>query len=137
MSTKANQSKREPLEEWWPKYLVRVRQSVEAAEQHLEVPAGTISSIPNDPDFVATVKTYAVIEPILNELITASLRPEYGFGLSPPPQESAALRNLLAGLNMSGASGKLNLDEAIKRAIVEYEITNPEHQRRLVAQRVG
>ena len=28
-------------------------------------------------------------------------------------------------------------DEAIKRAIVEYEITNPEHQKRLAAQRVG
>jgi hypothetical protein len=37
----------------------------------LEVPAGTISSIPNDPDFIATVKMYAVVEPILNELIAS------------------------------------------------------------------
>jgi hypothetical protein len=28
-------------------------------------------------------------------------------------------------------------EEAIKRAIVEYEITNREHQKRLVAQRVS
>jgi hypothetical protein len=35
------------------------------------MPAGTISSIPNDPDFIATVKTYAVVEPILNELIAS------------------------------------------------------------------
>jgi hypothetical protein len=28
-------------------------------------------------------------------------------------------------------------DEAIKRAIEEYKITNPEHQKRLVAQRVA
>src|SRR5262245_60839288 len=60
---------KEPFEVWWPKYLARVKESAESAERHLEVPAGTISSIPNEPDFIATVKTYAVIEPILNELI--------------------------------------------------------------------
>ncbi len=27
-------------------------------------------------------------------------------------------------------------DSAIKKAIIEFEITNPEHQKRLVAQRV-
>ena len=61
----------EPIEVWWPKYFARVRESVEAAERHLGVPAGTISLIPNEPDFIAMVKTYAVIEPILNELIAA------------------------------------------------------------------
>jgi len=29
-----------------------------------------------------------------------------------------------------------NADEAVKRAIKEFEITNPEHQKRLAAQRV-
>jgi hypothetical protein len=55
------------LDVWWPE----VKKSVDSAEQHLGVPAGTISSIPDDPDFIATVKTYAVIEPILNDLIAA------------------------------------------------------------------
>src|SRR5262245_44366793 len=49
----------EPIDVWWPKYMARVNESVIAAEQYLEVPTGTISSIPNDPDFVATVKAYA------------------------------------------------------------------------------
>jgi hypothetical protein len=50
-------------------YLARVSDSVVAAEQYLGVPTGTISSIVDDPDFIAIVKTYAVIEPILNDLI--------------------------------------------------------------------
>jgi len=61
----------EPFDVWWPKYIKRVNESVTAAEQYLEVPTGTISSIQADPDFIATVKTYAVIEPMLNDLISA------------------------------------------------------------------
>jgi hypothetical protein len=61
----------EPFEVWWQKYLDRVNESVVAAEQYLEVPAGTVSSIPRDPDFIATVKTFAVVEPVLNDLIAA------------------------------------------------------------------
>src|SRR5258708_38459205 len=60
---------KEPFDVWWPKYIDRVDESVKAAEQYLEVPAGTISSIRTEPDFIAIVKAYAVVEPMLNDLI--------------------------------------------------------------------
>jgi hypothetical protein len=61
----------EPFDVWWPKYLAKVQESVAAAENYLAVPPGTISSIESDQDYIATVKTYAVIDPILNDLILA------------------------------------------------------------------
>jgi hypothetical protein len=89
-------------------YLAKVKQSVEAAEKHLGVPAGTISSIPNDPDFTATVKTYAVIEPMLNDIIMAKAPPSWvGVGLGQSPNEK--FRTFVTKLNMSG---KLRLAEA-------------------------
>ncbi len=102
----------EPFEVWWPKYIAGVNKSVMDAEQHLEVPPGTISSIPNDPDFIATVKTYAVIEPILNELITKcqpQLAP-FAFALAPTP---AGYEDFVVSLNISGRSGKLKLAQAL------------------------
>jgi hypothetical protein len=63
----------QPFEVWWSQYKEGVRKSVVDTEQHLGVPAGTISSIQTEPDFVAMVKTYAVIEPILNQTITKRL----------------------------------------------------------------
>jgi hypothetical protein len=104
----------EDFEVWWPKYLARVKESAETTERHLGVPAGTITSIPAEPDFIATVKTYAVIEPILNELIA-----KY------PPRGNALLlmsigqsleenfQAFVASLNISGSSGKLTLAEAL------------------------
>jgi hypothetical protein len=101
------------IDEWWRNYNAQVRQSVIEAEQHLEVPAGTISSIPNDPDFIATVKTYAVIEPILNELI-ASRPPRGTFAwFSPSQSESENFRIFVAALNMHGSAGKLKLAEGM------------------------
>jgi len=79
-----------------------------AAEQHLEVPAGTISSIPYDPDFIATVKVYAVVEPILNDLITSC--PPW---LRPPQSESEYFRTFVTALNMEGRAGKLKLAEGM------------------------
>ena len=89
-----------------------VDKSVTDAEQHLEVPPGTISSIPNDPDFIATVKTYAVVEPILNELITKhppQLAP-YAFALAPTP---AGYESFVVSLNISGRGGKLKARPSI------------------------
>jgi hypothetical protein len=107
----------EPFEVWWPKYLARVKESVEAAEQHLEVPAGTISSIPGEPDFIATVKTYAVIEPVLNDLIAARPpQPNYlafGLGFGAPAIADAKFRAFVTSLKMSGPTGKLRLAEGL------------------------
>ena len=80
----------EEAEVWWRNYQAEVHKSVLAAEQHLEVPAGTISSIPNDPDFIATVKMYAVVEPILNELIAS--RPPQEHSLAPRREHSRGWR---------------------------------------------
>src|SRR5262245_46577089 len=96
------------------KYLAEVKESAEAAEQHLFVPPGTITSIPDESDFIATVKTYAVIEPILNDLIVARapISPQelvMGFGQS----ASENFRSFVTPLNMSGRSGKLRLAEAL------------------------
>jgi hypothetical protein len=103
-------------EAWWNNYLARVNESIVAAEQHLEVPAGTISSIPNDPDFIATVKMYAVIEPILNDLIASWQQPQR---TSPYPlldlEQSARgnFRAFVTALNIRGPTGKLKLAEGL------------------------
>jgi len=99
---------KEPFDVWWPKYLARVADSVRAAEQHLEVPPGTISSIPSELDFIATVKTYAVIEPILNERIAAHRRGILGFELA-----DTAYRTFLTRMNIGGNTGKLALANAL------------------------
>jgi hypothetical protein len=108
---------KEPFEVWWPKYLGRVKESAESAERHLEVPAGTITSIPNEPDFIATVKTYAVIEPTLNELIAKSPPlPPWGntLGLMSVGQSAKEnFRTFVTALNMSGSGGKLKLAEGL------------------------
>jgi hypothetical protein len=108
---------------WWNNYLTQVNASVAAAEQHLEVRTGTISSIPNDVDFIAIVKMYAVIEPILNDLI-ASWQPQTphvvgGLGGIPSPLSDlgqAARENFRAfvtALNIGGRTGKLQLVEGL------------------------
>src|SRR5262249_54530547 len=103
----------EDAEAWWRNYEAAVHNSVVAAEKHLEVPAGTISSIPNDPDFIATVKMYAVLEPILNELIAS--RPPRGTlpWLAPSQSESENFRTFVTALNMEGRVGKLKLAEGM------------------------
>ncbi len=93
----------------WPKYMARVDASVSAAEQHLEVPAGTISSIPSEPDFIATVKAYAVVEPILNELIAAHPSQVSSFGTLAPPEQDDAFRTFVTALRISGEAGKIRL----------------------------
>jgi hypothetical protein len=105
----------------WANYLARVNESIVAAEQHLEVPAGTISSIQNDPDYIAIVKMYAVIEPILNDLI-ASWQPQtpHVGGLGGVPLLShlgqAARENFRAfvtDLNIGGRTGKMKLAKGL------------------------
>jgi hypothetical protein len=102
-------------EGWWKNYLDQVTKSVLAAEEHLEVPAGTISSIPNDPDFIAAVKTYAVVEPILNDLIASTQKGSY-------PYEALSLFSIerhenfkafVTALNIRGPAGKLKLAEGM------------------------
>lgn len=109
-------STNEAFDVWWPKYMDRVRESVMAAEQYLEIPAGSISSIPQEPDFIAVVKTYAVIEPMLNDLISAR-RPMPSFGIltSPPvaAQHDESFRSFVAGLNIGGRVGKVELAKCL------------------------
>src|SRR5262249_46367882 len=64
-------------------------------------------------DFIATVKMYAVVEPILNELI-ASRPPRGVFPWLPTPQgESESFRTFVTALNMEGRTGKLKLAEGM------------------------
>jgi hypothetical protein len=107
----------------WNNYLARLNESVVAAEQHLGVPTGTISSIPNDPDFIATVKMYAVIEPFLNDLIASwqSQTPHFVGGLGGIPSPSFDLgqtarenfRAFVTALNIGGRTGKLKLAKGL------------------------
>jgi hypothetical protein len=99
-----------PMPDWWPKYLQRVNESVSEAERHLEVPSGTISSIPTDPDFIATVKAYAVVEPLLNDLIVRWPTETLGLGLL---LERENFRTFVTALNISGNTGKLKLAEGL------------------------
>jgi hypothetical protein len=105
----------EPLEAWWKNYQARVKESIVAAEQHLEVPAGTITSIPDDPDFIATVKMYAVIEPILNDLIASWQKPRGNpFALLFADQSARQnFRAFVAALNIRGPAGKLKLAKGL------------------------
>jgi hypothetical protein len=77
----------------------------------------TISSIPNEPDFIATVKAYAVIEPILNELIAdRPPQPLWGNTLGLMPVEQSAkhnFRTFVMRLNVSGRTGELRLAEGL------------------------
>jgi len=82
------------------------------------VPAGTISSIPNDPDFIATVKMYAVIEPILNDLIASWQKPPQAnpfAALFSSVEQSARenFRTFIAALNIRGPAGKLRLAKGL------------------------
>jgi hypothetical protein len=98
----------------WDEYARRVSESVVAAEQHLQIPPGTISSILKEPDFIATVKAYAVVEPLLNDLIATWPPKNFVFGsLASPPQENDSFRNFVTGLAMSGNTGKLKLAEGL------------------------
>jgi len=102
----------EPFDVWWPKYIKRVNESVTAAEQYLEVPTGTISSIQADPDFIATVKTYAVIEPMLNDLISAR-PPTSVLGALAVAGPNESFQGFVAGLTISGRVGKLTLAKSL------------------------
>lgn len=105
------------LDEWWFNYLGRVRESVTAAEQYLEIPTGTISSIAQEPDFIAVVKAYAVIEPMLNDLISArSPRPALGIlsaALAIPASPDEGFQSFVSGLNIGGRIGKLALAKSL------------------------
>jgi hypothetical protein len=99
------------------KYLAEVNLSVAAAEQYLEVPPTTISSIQHDPDYIATVKTYAVIEPILNDLII-SARPQRNYGtlaavLAAGEEDYQGYQTFVTGLGVGGRVGKVKLAKAL------------------------
>jgi hypothetical protein len=107
-----DRTENEPFNVWWPKYIALVDDSVKAAEKYLAVPAGTISSISQDPDYIATVKTYAVIEPMLNDLITAK-PPRTSFGSVTPVEQMESYSEFVARLNISGRTGKLALAKGL------------------------
>jgi hypothetical protein len=83
------------------------------------VPAGTVSSIPYDLDFIATVKMYAVVEPILNDLIASWQQPPQTSpyqALSLPYLGQSARENFrafVAALNIRGPTGKLKLAKGL------------------------
>jgi hypothetical protein len=97
----------------WDEYLERVNKSALAAEEHLQVPPGTISSIPGDSDFVATVKAYAIVEPLLNDLLAAWPPKTSIFGALAVPVENDAFRSFITALPISGNLGKLKLAEGL------------------------
>lgn len=108
--------RRESFNQWWPKYVERVGESVTAAEQYLEIPAGTISSIPQDQDFIAVVKAYAVIEPMLNDIISArSQLPPFGSLVAAlaSPDSDDSFRSFVTGLNIGGRVGKVALAKSM------------------------
>lgn len=110
--TPSLEATKEPFDVWWPKYVAEVEKSVAAAEEYLEVPIGTISSILHDPDYVATVKTYAVIEPMLNDLISAR-RPRSIFGVVSQEESEENFQGFVARLNISGRTGKVALAKGL------------------------
>jgi hypothetical protein len=89
-------------------YQAGINKSIADAERYLEVPPGSIASIPNDPDFLATVKTCAVIEPILNDIISDFPRPILGLG--PSPEQKENFRTFVTALNLSA---KINLAKGL------------------------
>ena len=103
----------EPFNVWWPKYLERVNESAADAEHHLKIPAGTISSIPTEPDFIATVKAYAVVQPLLNDLIATWPPQVLGLGMFADLERNENFRTFVTALNMSGNTGKLKLAEGL------------------------
>jgi hypothetical protein len=94
-------------------YIASIGKSVTEAEQHLDVPPSTISSIPYDSDFIATVKAYAVVEPMLNELIAKQMVGIPILGM-PSQERNEIYASFAASLNMSGRAGKLRLAEELR-----------------------
>lgn len=97
----------------WEQYQTRVNESAAAAEKHLEIPPGSISSIATDSDFIATVKAYAVVEPILNDLIATWPPHQIQFGALAIPDRNEKFRGFVTALNMGGSTGKLRLAEEL------------------------
>jgi hypothetical protein len=103
----------EDPEVWWRNYEAGVHKSAVAAEEYLGLPPATISSIPNDPDFIATVKMHAVVETVLNELIAS--RPPRGIlpWQAATQSESENFRTFVTKLSMEGRAGKLKLAQGM------------------------
>lgn len=104
-------TEKEPFDVWWPKF-IGVDESVSATEQYLEVPSETISSIMRDPDYIATVKAYAVIEPMLNDLISTR-RPRELFGSLATGEAQENFQSFVAGLSIGGRVGKVALAKGL------------------------
>ena len=104
----------QPFEVWWSQYKEGVRKSVVDTEQHLGVPAGTISSIQTEPDFVAMVKTYAVIEPILNYVIGKHSPRAQHLGAPSEQEQDESFHSFVTALRMGrGSNSKIKLAEGL------------------------
>jgi hypothetical protein len=112
----------EPFDVWLPKFVAEIEKSIADVEQHLNVQPGIISSIPSDPDHIATIKTHAVIESMLNELI-ANHPPQRPYEDRGPlggtsqtslgPVANENYREFVARLPMDRGLGKIGLAQGL------------------------
>jgi hypothetical protein len=94
--------------------LEKVHAHVRSAETYLEVPSGSIRSILTDSDFVAVIKSYAVVEPILNDMLFGHV-----FQQSTDSSDDS-LKAFVTALPNTGRTGKLTLLKRLGHLSIEY-----------------
>jgi hypothetical protein len=90
-------------------------EGLKAAERHLGLSSGTITSMVHDPDYLFLIKAIAVLEPVVNDLINSAFsRPHGGLGgQANADRFSDTAEFLTERLQLNGRAGKVELAKSL------------------------
>lgn len=96
------------------KFMADIQQKLEAGEKRLQVPDGTLSNLPREPDYIMVIKIIAALEPTVNDLIAGGMSKGGGFGGVPNKVMFAPVADFAADrLQLAGRAGKLELAQRL------------------------
>lgn len=91
-------------------FIADIEDRLAAGEKRLGIPAGTLSKLHDEPDYIMVIKIIAAIEPTVNDLIAGGLSKGGGLGGVPNKITFAPVADFAAErLQLSGRAGKLEL----------------------------
>ncbi|RWY82395.1 hypothetical protein EHI44_24200 [Rhizobium leguminosarum] len=91
-------------------FMADIQQKLEAGENRLQIPNGTLSNLHREPDYIMVIKIIATLEPTVNDLIAGGLSKGGGLGGVPNKITFAPVADFAADrLQLSGRAGKLEL----------------------------
>lgn len=97
------------------KFIGEIHEKLGAGEKRLGIPGGTLSDLPNEPDYMMVIKIIAAIEPTVNDLIAGGLSKGGGLGGVPNKVLFAPVADFAADrLQLSGRAGKLELAQRLE-----------------------